>query len=67
MTILIVVAIFIHALGVVKAIHLLRNTVRVEELAKEAGIDYSIRNKKLMYVVCVLFSWLAFWALKDLQ
>jgi len=57
----------IHALGSWKAIIMLQETIAVEKLAKSYGLDYYIKHKKTMYVLCILFSWLAYAAFKDCQ
>ena len=56
-----------HVYGSYKAILILNATIRVEKLAKSYGLDYNIRNKKSMYIICILFSWLAYFALTSMQ
>jgi len=55
-----------HILGSFFAVSKLKKTIYVEKLAKSYGLDYSIKNKTVMYIVCVLFSWLAYSALSRL-
>jgi len=57
----------LYLLGSILSIKLLRATFKVEELAKSYGLDYNIRNKKIMYVMCIVFSWLAYTALQNLK
>ena len=52
-----------YIMGSVAAVKMLNKTIKVEKLAKEYGLDYKIRNKTLMYIICILFSWLAYSAL----
>jgi ABC-type maltose transport system permease subunit len=63
---IIAVALVFHIWGSWKAVILLNKTIEVEKLAKSYGLDYSISNKKVMYIICILFSWLAYSALYKL-
>lgn len=56
-------AIAFYIWGSIQAVKMLKATFKVEELAKSYGLDYSIKNKAPMYVICVLGSWLAYSAL----
>ena len=56
-----------HLVGVYLAISKLRATIAVEKLAKSYKLDYSIKNKTVMYLVCILFSWFAYSALRRLN
>jgi len=67
MTIFLICLLAFHIWGIVVSIGKLRATIRVEKLAKSYGLDYSIRNKLIMYVFCVLFSWLTYSALSRMQ
>lgn len=45
----------------------LKATIAVEKLAKSYKLDYLIKNKTIMYLICILFSWLAYSALRRLS
>ena len=76
---IIAVAIIFHIWGVLMALGLLKKTFEAEKLAQKYGKDlakshgddynigYKIKNRILMYVVCILFSWLAYSALNKLH
>lgn len=63
----IVLGLAFYVWGSVKSVMLLRRTFEIERIAKSYGLDYSIKNKKAMYIVCILFSWLAYSALCRLK
>lgn len=65
--ILIPVGIYLYFLGSYKAVELLINTIKLEKLLKEEGLDYTIKHKCIMFVLCGLFSWFAYSALKRQQ
>lgn len=60
-------AITFYAAGSYKALELLVRTIRVEKKLRRLGFDYEIKNKVSMYIICIIFSWLAFSALKRQQ
>lgn len=55
-----------HGVGSWLALKRLIATIKVEKLAKSWELDYNIRYKKTMFVICIVFSWLAYSAIRKL-
>lgn len=58
--------ILLWGLGSYKALKMYRNLIVIEKDFKKYGIDKFVYSKPIGYVLCFMFSWLSYSALKRL-
>lgn len=63
----ITILIYFHIFGSYYAIKFLKRTIDIEKETKRYKLDYHIKHKATMYIICIIFSWIAYSALYRLS